>query len=141
MQSKILSGQYKISHDNILVLAKMDETSVRLLEERLSAKQSRSTFVSFSISREEINDCFVGTERPALHTEIKNMPAYDPDAEVNGLALTVPTWTGFVMRIREKANLAAVSPEALARLREVLMGLESSIDSMLRIMEEKNYGK
>ena len=58
MLPKILSGKYKISHENVIMLARMDAASVQRLESRLEAREDSTAFVPFSISREQINDCF-----------------------------------------------------------------------------------
>ena len=45
MLPKILSGKYKISHDNVLLLARMDRDSIQTLEDRLEAKEDSTAFV------------------------------------------------------------------------------------------------
>ena len=137
MLPKILSGQYKISHENIVVLARMDAASVNRLESRLETqKHKSSSFVPFAVSREEIGDSVLEEKTPALHTEIKNMPAFDPDAEVNGLALTIPTWISFISRTREKVDLDVVSVTARRKLEEVLQDLMENIGAILQLIKE-----
>ena len=135
--SKILSGKYKISHENVILLAQTDSTSVQRLENRLEAKEGEAAFVPLSISREQIGSC-LGSETPTLHPEIKNMPAYDPDAEINGLALTIPTWIGFISRTRANTDIGAISPAARKRLETVLRDLKSSIDAILQMVRSND---
>lgn len=136
MLPKILSGKYKISHDNVLLLARMDRDSIQTLEDRLEAKEDSTAFVPFSISREEISGCLQTDDVPSLQPQIKTMPLYDPDAEVNGLALTIPTWISFISKTQDKMDLGIVSHEARQKLEAVLNDLASSIDSILRLMKE-----
>lgn len=51
-------------------------------------------------------------EQPA----IKTMPAYDPDAEVAGLTLTIPSWMSSIERTRNMAHLASISPGSQGEL-------------------------
>lgn len=140
MLPKILSGKYKISHENVIMLARMDAASVQRLESRLEAREDSTAFVPFSISREQINDCFVDDAAPVLHPEIKNMPAFDPDAEINGLALTIPTWISSISRTRTNIDLGIVSPEARRKLETVLRDLMDSIGIILRMIRSDDCG-
>lgn len=51
------------------------------------------------------------------------MPAFDPDAEVAGLTLTIPSWVGSIERTRTKANLSIVSVQARDKLMDALISL------------------
>ena len=64
------------------------------------------------------------------------MPAFDPDAEVNGLALTIPTWISFISRTREKVDLDVVSVAARRKLEEVLQDLMENIGAILQLIKE-----
>ena len=134
MLPKILSGKYKISHENIILLARLDTTSMQRLETRLMEKQDSTAFVPFCISREEINACFAKPTTPEIHTGIKAMPAFDPDAEVNGLSLTVPTWARFISQIRGRVDFEIISPDARDRLESVLEELSESIHAILQML-------
>ncbi len=136
MLPKILSGKYKISHENVIMLSRMDSASIQRLEDRLVAKEDSTAFVPFSISREEINDCFLGKDLPALHPEIKNMPAFDPDAEINGLTLTIPTWISSIVRAKDSVDLGIVSPIARRKLEKVLCDLMDNIGIILSMIKE-----
>ena len=76
---------------------------------------------------------------PAI--SIKNMPTYDPDAEIVSLSLTVPSWTSSILRVRDVTNIAETSPEARCRLREALISLKSITDKMLYVLREDNDGR
>ena len=44
------------------------------------------------------------------------MPDYDPDAQVTGLTLTIPSWISSIKRVLDLAELSAISGEALNSL-------------------------
>ena len=72
-----------------------------------------------------------GAEQPA----IKTMPAYDPDAEVAGLTLTIPSWMSSIDRTKSMAHLEAISPAARQNLLAALTELEGKIQEMLNAIE------
>ncbi len=67
---------------------------------------------------------------------IKSMPAFDPDAEVAGLTLTIPSWTSSIERTKNAADLTTVSTLAKVRLEEALELLDSKVQEMLRAIKE-----
>lgn len=66
---------------------------------------------------------------------IKTMPAYDPDAEVAGLTLTIPSWMSSIDRTKSMAHLEAISPAARQNLLAALTELEGKIQEMLNAIE------
>ncbi len=133
---KILCGKMKITRRYVSAIARMDVPSISTLEELLDKQMMNDSFVPYKVTSEEIDTYLKNKEPPVLHTEIKNMPAYDPDAEVNGLILTVTTWKGFIRRMHEKANPDRVSPEAMRRMGNVLRELMEEMNSVLQKIKE-----
>ena len=84
-------------------------------------------------------------ETAKMHIEkrsasVKDMPAYDPDATLTGLALPAPSWAGSIRRVRERADMPAVSPAAKVRLAAALEELQNEIASILSVIEEDPDG-
>lgn len=67
---------------------------------------------------------------------VKQMPSYDPDAEVSGLTLTIPSWISSIQRTHAAAELSAISPSALERLATQLLCLMQSAEQLMRAMKE-----
>ena len=63
------------------------------------------------------------------------MPVYDPDAEVAGLTLTIPSWMSSIDRTKTTAHLEAISPTAKQNLMTALTELEGKIREMLHAIE------
>ena len=63
------------------------------------------------------------------------MPAYDPDAEVAGLTLTIPSWMSSIDRTKSMAHLETISTAARQNLRVALTELEGKIQEMLSAIE------
>lgn len=68
---------------------------------------------------------------------VEGMPAYDPDAEVASLTLTIPTWRTSIERVRSTADMQAVSGSAKAYLRKELDSLTHTIEALRSIIREE----
>lgn len=135
MASKILSGRYKISHNGVLNLAQRSTDELHDLNARLEQRQS--PFVKYQTTRHEIQ----GVESAARKEHgkpqsIKDMPEYDPDAEVVGLTLTIPSWSSSINRIIH-SDFEEVSDKAKKELRSALLDLRDTIANMMSAIREE----
>lgn len=134
--SKILSGQYKISHENTLLLAKYSDEELKIFNRKLEAdssyysryKKTRDLLL-LPIEKKE-------KEKEEKQRSIKDMPAYDADADVVGLALTVPSWTGSIQRVWKKTNFEKVSEVAKINLAIALEGLNETATDVIQTLRE-----
>lgn len=129
---KILNGQCKVSHENIVQMAKMrDEELVRLNE---CISQNNNEFVEYSRGRQIMQKAFQVQPRGS----IKDMPQYDPDAPVAELYLTIPTWISSINRTKKNADFGQISENAKLELKNALCKMNESINEILSILEAKN---
>ena len=70
-----------------------------------------------------------------LSTGIKEMPKYDPDAELNGLAFTVSAWKNAVSRAIEKTDFDHATIGGRAKLHGALEGLLEEINKLSSMVE------
>lgn len=68
-------------------------------------------------------------------TGIKQMPAYDPDAELNGLTFTVGAWERTVSRPRKLGNFQAATRGGKDRLLRALAALTAEIRELNHELE------
>lgn len=138
---KILSGKYKISHNAILSLAKLPAREIIGINERLE-RSAAPAFTPYRVTRKEIADTvkssyddhsFFGTGEVR---SIKDMPEYDPDSEITGLTLTIPSWGSSITRVMSVTDMNNVSGEAKVNLIAALCQLKSVIDDMLIAVKE-----
>ena len=135
MATKILSGRYKISHKGVLTLAQRSAEEISSLNRRL--EKSQYPFARYQTTRQEIE----GTPPPVRQDQvrqpnIKDMPEYDPDAEVVGLTLTIPSWSSSIDRVG-RSDLNSVSASALANLFSALTDLQNTIVTMISAIKEE----
>lgn len=126
---KILTGKVKISHDNISKLSKQPFEVVNNIKTQL--KNNDNNFMSYSKARKVIP---VKTEQKT----VKDMPAYDPDAEIVSLSLTIPSWVGSINRTLRIADIDKTSVKAREKLQNELKQLKYTIDVMLLAVEENS---
>ena len=69
-----------------------------------------------------------------LSVGIKDTPAFDPDMELQGLTLTVPTWIMVMEKAIKRSDMALVSEEAKTRLRTELMKLTERTETIMEVL-------
>lgn len=132
---KILSGRYKISHKNLLELARLDEEKLKKMAQRI--EQTQQPYIQYKQTRREIQSrtATIDGEKGAIPS-VKDMPEFDPDAEITGLTLTIPTWSSSIDRMRTTTNLSIVSGSAKDKLMAALCDLQARIEDMLSAIKE-----
>jgi hypothetical protein len=136
MAQKILSGRYKVSHEGVLSLARGSSEEIQDLNKRL--EHTKYPFAKYQTTRQEIQG-IARVQKGSIDNRpsIKDMPEYDPDAEVIGLTLTIPSWSSSINRIIQ-SNLETVSDSAKQKLYTALIDLQESVSLMLSAIEEDN---
>ncbi len=131
----ILSGQIKVSHENVMEMSSMKPSELRKVKKIIESEGG--AFVPYNETRAGIKQ--VGRKPATLSgPSIKDMPADDPDAEVTGLALTIPSWSSSIERVKSKADISAVSAKALVHLESALNNLQKNVSDMLDSIKEAN---
>ena len=67
---------------------------------------------------------------------IKDMPVFDPDAEINSLALTIPSWISSIDRTQSAAQFPLLTIKGKKQLEPQLYQLQKAIQIMLHALEE-----
>ena len=133
MEKRILAGGYKISHDNVLLLAKKSQEDLVRLNARLG--RAETFYVPYSETRTKIYDSPPSEPPPQKSVSIKDMPKYDPDAELTGLTLTIPSWVSSMQRVKDTTDFTTSTPEAKEKLShrlEELRDMTMEVLSMCR---------
>ena len=134
LANKILFGRCVVSHTSVASLAR--KTSAEL--EEVSQQQKKEAIVDSKHKNVRLIIQETGSEpkreRPVAGPSVKDMPTYDPDAEIKALTYTVPSWGESVRRVREKVNFEAVTEPAKKRLLTALSDLMQDILALLEIV-------
>lgn len=130
---KILYGDIKISQNNLIALAKEPESEIiRIIDIALkSGKIVSSDFIS---SSRQINM----KRRPVIPiSSVKDMPAFDPDAYVSSLALTIPSWISSIKRTAQNSDMDLISLKAKSDLVQALDDLIAISTIIKNVLEEE----
>jgi len=135
--ARILSGQLKISHENLLQMAGLSPENIRVVMKRVESTQPHP-FAQYNQTRwamqiaEEENQS--GATPPP---SIKDMPKFDPDAELTSLTLTIPSWINTIRRAKEKTDLAIATSGAKSELLQALTSLAETAVNFAIALKEK----
>lgn len=137
LATKILAGKVKISQRGLTELVELNDSEMDTVTTSIA---ERGEYVPYHNTRKEIHELTKKMETPAVPS-VKDMPAYDPDAEAVGLTLTIPTWASSISRVKIIMDKTKMSREARKKLVEALKKLKNRIDEMLsELGEEENDG-
>lgn len=137
----IMSGSVHIGQDNTIDLSKLSDRQIRAVAASIPYNNE------YELSRDKIIDILRRDKASAVEQapvdippvqvkSVKDMPTYDPDAEISSLALTIPSWRSSIERARNGSNMDHVSGKAKAYLVHELTSLRNSVDLMLSIVQE-----
>lgn len=70
--------------------------------------------------------------------EIKNMPKFDPDAEISSLSLTIPSWISSIERVKKVSGITGSTVGAREKLTNTLLDLRTSIDDMIECIKKED---
>lgn len=141
---RILSEQIKGSYANIRAVSKLPKDKLRSLNRYLS--DNRQDHILYSHIEHELQTRSSGSQHPearipqkqseTIQAEIKEMPRYDPDAEIASLALTIPSWISSIERAQSMTNLQLISAGARERIKVQLYQLSSTTATLLNAVKE-----
>ena len=117
--SKVLSGDIKISQDDIRRLSIDKSPTKEKIKKHLENQQKYR-------------------KEPPAQKSIKDMPEYDPDAEVSSITFTIPSWISSINRLIS-TDFSKTTPKAKLKLMNELNNLLYSIKTIkIAIGESEN---
>lgn len=137
--NKILSGRLRISHDNIIELSRLPRDEVCALD--ISLSENNIERIGYSEMRHELQwqripSIPIAKKKEAPSMPIKEIPEYDPDAELSSLTLTIPSWISSIERAKNTAELPNTSELARHKLSEQLTLLKNAATQMQEFLKE-----
>ena len=73
----------------------------------------------------------VHNDGAALKIGVKDVPKPNPDAEINRLSLTLPSWTDSIIRVHKGTDFETVSVESRHQLENALSTHQEAVTLML----------
>ena len=135
----ILQGNFRVSHENLVEITTLKREEVnRLSKYFFNGNEPHPSYMKFKSLHYDDKPRATKVAPPA--GSIKEIPQYDPDAEVASLGLTVPSWTDSVKRVQRNTDFAKISERARWRLVYELDRLLYCVEDMLAVLKEDNNG-
>jgi hypothetical protein len=146
---RILLGKVKISHENILELSHLMPEEIKAIAK--SVIDDNITHISLSYIRNEVKWTHIQTrsgenqrrrekreQKISKHAVIRQMPQYDPDAEVNSLCMTIDSWISSIRRVHNSSNFIKITNKASLQLIKKLSLLEHTVNTIQESLVERN---
>ena len=138
--TEILNGEFHISHNNTMELCKLSGDEIKVIHDHVkNGKSDRMLHSEMQRSLQRDKERIKQETKHKPKPVIKQMPKYDPDAELSSLALTIPMWISSIKRTQSIAKFNEASMEALYKLDNQLLALKESIDILQKIIQEEYH--
>jgi hypothetical protein len=134
----ILDGKTRLQSVEARALLKMKPHDIKEVMARLSNENTPAK----TIVREQKQKKPAKRGRPkriqdeTTRISIKDTPTHDPDAQVNALSYTVPSWVSMVERTFDASDFKVVSVNARDRLSIELSKLSATIETINALLNE-----
>lgn len=139
---KILTGTFHVSLENTIELSKLSKEEITVIYEHVIIDNNNQLLYSIiqknRLSEKERNK-LIKKRKQKNEPEIKQMPLYDPDAEISSLTLTIPTWISSIHRTMTIANLNQATTNGLWKLEQQLNALNAAILELKKNIQEEYH--
>lgn len=135
----VLDDRLRISHESTIELARFPKDELSIITQ--ITKDRRTKRMTFSEIKHEIRwknyTAVKASPKPRKddNVEIKKMPAYDPDADIMSIALTIPSWIKAINRAVEHTDIAATTQKGRYSFKEQLYALDDTVIRVINLME------
>lgn len=136
----LLEGLLKMSHENTVELSRFPKDELEIIVKLM--KDSNGKRMTFTDIKQEIRwNSYTSIAKPRSRpkkeeeVEIKKMPAYDPDADLSSLALTIPSWVRALHRAINNTVIPETTTKGRNNLKEQLYALDDAVIEVIRALE------
>ena len=132
---RILTGDLGVMIRHMPALVRMPEERIKEMVEDKNCKMllPPSEFIEKSEDKKEVR------QKNNIHVEtgIKQMPEYDPDAELNGLRYTIPAWRKAILRTAVRTDFSRITDSGKEGLKQALRELVMEAECLGKMLEAK----
>ena len=131
----VMDGKIRISQENMIELSKLTDDTVRQMHDKII--KTEGDILKHYFDKRHITRIDSGYDISSIaKTSIKDMPKYDPDAELESLALTIPSWISSIKRVQDTAEIRMTTFTAKFKLTDALIDLVNTAREMIKRLEE-----
>lgn len=143
---RILLGKTRVSHENVIELSRLTNDEIKNVAQ--AAINDNIPHLTFSDIRHEVKYAYTQAKAPVSRRErkeqkervragIRQMPVFDPDADVNSLCMTINSWVSSIERVNHKTNFSTISNRAMLELMKQLTILDRAINTVQKSLVER----
>ena len=125
LTQKILNGEIKVPQNQVIRISKLSPKIKNKIQKYLK-KETNST--DYLIKQKNVDN--------EKKYKIKEMPEYDPNAELVSLSFTIPSWIESLDRVLSLSKYKTATKDVKNKVKKELHNLEFSIGTMLLALEE-----
>ena len=130
---RILTGELEVLIRHMPALVKMPVEDLKEMAENRKCKVllPPSEFIVKDETKKDVRP------KASIHVEpgIKQMPEFDPDAELNGLRYTIPAWKKAILRTATRTDFSRISNAGKESLKQALCELITEAECLSRMLE------
>ena len=139
--AEVICGKLRISVENLICLANRPCAEIPNIVERIKSGDEKLYEIFPEAAARYGMLSSERKEKYNIGITVKDIPKYDPDTQVMGLAYTIPSWVNAINRVMVSDNLNVVSKIALKKLLRELSILNETVEIMMKHLSEKNLRK
>ncbi len=128
VRNRVLTGELKVAREHMKELLSMPASDLQRMINDPACQKLIPIKLKPKKRHVRLLKRYVHENKP--QSGIKKMPAYDPDAELNGLTFTVGAWGKAVSRVKEKVDFQVATEDGKKRLRQALTGLIMEVNEL-----------
>lgn len=143
----ILMEHLKVSHENTIELSRRASDEIRYISK--SVIQQRLKHLTYQDIRHECAWKHTNSKATVSRSErreqkdissasIRQMPEYDPDADVNSLCMTIGSWVSSIKRVNQNVDFSTITRKATIELVRQLTILEQTISMLQKTLTERD---
>ena len=143
----ILMEHLKVSHENTIELSRRASDEIRYISR--SVIQQRLKHLTYQDIRHEcawkhtnskatISRSERREQKDTSSASIRQMPEYDPDADVNSLCMTIGSWVSSIKRVNQTVDFSTITRKATINLVRQLTILEQTINMLQKTLTERD---
>lgn len=131
----IMLGTQRFTIKETFRLAQADEKKLAAVRRKLLNDSDEKMRKRRSRKAQKEDDSMEAVKEIPLTVGIKDMPPFDPDMELKGLTLTIPTWMSAIARAEKNTNMELATDRVKAQLTATLGRLEEQIHRTLEVLK------
>ena len=139
--SDVISGRLRMSVENLICLANKPCAEISTTVERIKSGDEKLYEIFPERGKKYDKSSLEKQSKKSIGLTVKDTPKYDPDAQVMGLAYTIPSWVNTIQRVLISDKFHIISKTALKKLLKELSILEEAIGMMMNNLLGTESGK